>query len=100
HVQKIARRRPETCVAAGGSVRALARLAARASDPARDPQSDGERLSRRELGRLCKALVLADHDERLRMPGMQKERADLLPTAALVLETLVEELDLDAITVS
>jgi exopolyphosphatase/guanosine-5'-triphosphate,3'-diphosphate pyrophosphatase len=34
------------------------------------------------------------------MPGMQKERADLLPTAALVLETLVEELELDAITVS
>jgi exopolyphosphatase/guanosine-5'-triphosphate,3'-diphosphate pyrophosphatase len=100
HASRIARRRPGTCVAAGGSVRALARLAARADDPPRDQPSDGERLGRRELGRLCKALVLADHDERLRMPGMQKERADLLPTAALVLETLVEELELDGITVS
>jgi exopolyphosphatase/guanosine-5'-triphosphate,3'-diphosphate pyrophosphatase len=100
HAARIVRRRPGACLAAGGSLRALARLAARAEDPPRDPSPDGERLSRRALARLCEALVHADHDERLRMPGMQKERADLLPTAALVLETLVGALDLDGITVS
>jgi exopolyphosphatase/guanosine-5'-triphosphate,3'-diphosphate pyrophosphatase len=100
HAARITKRRPAACVAAGGSVRALARLSVRRNDGSRDQSIDGERLSRRELGKLCRELVRADHDERLRMPGMQKERADLLPTAALVLETLVEELELDAITVS
>lgn len=100
HAQAIARRRPSACVAAGGSVRALARLAARRRDLPREDPIDRLRISRRELRELCRELVRAGHDERLRMPGVQKDRADLLPTAALVLETLVEELDLEGITVS
>jgi exopolyphosphatase/guanosine-5'-triphosphate,3'-diphosphate pyrophosphatase len=100
HCGAIARRSPGACVAAGGSVRALARRAVRRRELPRDHPIDGMRLPRRELEKLSRELVGADHDERLRMPGVQKERADLLPTAALVLETVASELDLDAITVS
>jgi exopolyphosphatase/guanosine-5'-triphosphate,3'-diphosphate pyrophosphatase len=100
HAARIAKRRPSSCVAAGGSVRALARLAVRRADLPRDHPIDRFRISRAELHALSHDLVCADHDERLRLPGMQKERADLLPTAALVLEGVAEALDLEAITVS
>jgi len=33
------------------------------------------------------------------MRGMRSRRADLVPTGALILETLAEELDLDAFTI-
>ena len=45
-------------------------------------------------------LVESTHDQRLRMPGIQKPRADLLPTGALILESALAELDLDGFTVS
>jgi exopolyphosphatase/guanosine-5'-triphosphate,3'-diphosphate pyrophosphatase len=53
-----------------------------------------------ELRELAAELVASTHDERLRMPGLQKQRADLLPTGAVVLECLANELGLAGFTVS
>jgi len=57
------------------------------------------RLSRDTLSQHAKDLGRSTHDERLRMRGMRRRRAVLLPTGAVILESLAEELDIDAITV-
>jgi exopolyphosphatase/guanosine-5'-triphosphate,3'-diphosphate pyrophosphatase len=60
----------------------------------------GVRLLRSELEALAKRLRRANHRERLSMPGIPAKRADLLPTAALVLAELIALLELSEILVS
>jgi exopolyphosphatase/guanosine-5'-triphosphate,3'-diphosphate pyrophosphatase len=45
-------------------------------------------------------LARSSHAERLRMPGIRRRRADLLPTGALVLTAAAELLDLDGYTLT
>jgi broad specificity phosphatase PhoE len=85
-------------VATGGSVRALARLL---DERARSPRRSGPyELEADTLRRLAKELAASTLEERLLMRGIRKRRADLLPTAALILEALVDELAIEEITVS
>ncbi|MDH3684957.1 MAG: histidine phosphatase family protein [Myxococcales bacterium] len=90
--------RPELAIAAGGTARALGQLSAgmRGMRPA--ASVNRLRLPLDELRALTEVLVLASHDERLQLPGIQRKRADLLPTGALVLTTLAETLELDGYT--
>jgi exopolyphosphatase/guanosine-5'-triphosphate,3'-diphosphate pyrophosphatase len=53
-----------------------------------------------ELRELTATLVSARPEERLRMPGMRKRRADLLPIGGLVFTAVAEELGLDGFTLS
>jgi exopolyphosphatase/guanosine-5'-triphosphate,3'-diphosphate pyrophosphatase len=100
HLDAIRRAAPERCTACGGSVRALARLAA-ARRGRRKRGSDAlPELSLRQLRDLREQLVAADHEQRLRMPGISRQRADLLPCAAVVVETVAEVLGLERIRVS
>jgi len=98
HLEEIARRRPVLALAAGGTARALARLraegrrAARLSGPLPLPADD--------LAELRERLVASTHRERLRMRGVRRGRADLLPTGALVLSTVADALGLEGFTVS
>ena len=90
---------PVRTVATGGTVRALGRLwnERRAN---RKPAPEGAvRLSRDALHELSERLVSSSHDERLAMRGVRRRRADLLPTGAIILETLAEELSIDAFTI-
>jgi exopolyphosphatase/guanosine-5'-triphosphate,3'-diphosphate pyrophosphatase len=86
HAARIRRAAPASCFATGGSIRALARLAAGRND------AGATTLSLETLHKLRKKLVAADHDARLQMPGISRRRADLLPCAALILETVADEL--------
>ncbi len=87
--------RPNRAVATGGTARALARLAAGEAD-----EGDAlTRLDRRTLRKLRRRLVRSSHDERLAMPGMRRNRADLLPVGAVVLETACDVLDMDGLSV-
>jgi len=99
-LDEVASRVPQSCVATGGTVGALARLVAtrRTTWPTR--RVGQLFVLRSELDELAEELVASSHDERLEMPGMQKQRADLLPTGALVLATALRELGLDGFTVS
>jgi len=45
-------------------------------------------------------LVRSSHTERLRMPGIRRKRADLLPTGCVVLTAAAELLDLDGYTLT
>jgi exopolyphosphatase/guanosine-5'-triphosphate,3'-diphosphate pyrophosphatase len=39
------------------------------------------------------------HDERLRIPGMSPQRADLLPAGAAILATVLGELDFQSLSI-
>jgi exopolyphosphatase/guanosine-5'-triphosphate,3'-diphosphate pyrophosphatase len=100
HLPRVRSRRPRLFVVAGGSARALGHLvvALRGLRPARSVNQLAIPLD--ELRQTTDLLVRSSHDERLRLPGIRKRRADLLPTAALVLTALAEALGVDPWTVS
>ncbi len=93
-------RRPTDCVAAGGTVGALARRVAtrRTSWPRRSVSQLFVPLE--ELRQVAEELVGSSHDERLRMPGIARQRIDLLPTGAVVMVAAAEALGLAGFTVS
>jgi len=92
HLETIARGRMPRCIASGGTARALARLLT--GMPESMIRWRGEkpvvRIKRRQFERLTDLLVESTHDERLRMPGIKRDRADLLPTGALILLAMLE----------
>jgi exopolyphosphatase / guanosine-5'-triphosphate,3'-diphosphate pyrophosphatase len=90
-LERITHHAPRHCIVSGGTVRALAQLLMKSRD-ARHWRSDKGmcRITRRELNRLARLLSKSSHDERLAMPGMKRNRADQLPTGALILRTLLE----------
>ncbi len=91
---------PVQIVAAGGTARALLRLVEE-ERAARGPRPRSTaRLGRKRLRRLCKTLLASSHEERLQIRGMPRQRADLLPTGALILSELVDALGLEAFVVS
>lgn len=90
---------PRPAIATGGTMRALARLVA--AEAGRDITAiHGTVIPAGEFRELTRKLARSSQAERLAMPGMRRQRADLVPTGALVLRTVVEELELPALTVS
>jgi exopolyphosphatase/guanosine-5'-triphosphate,3'-diphosphate pyrophosphatase len=100
HREALRRWAPSPCIATGGSMRALARLAAAAEG--RDPETSihGRFLSAEELGEMARRLARSSQEERLRMAGMRRRRADLVATGAVILDTTVDELGLPGLTTS
>jgi exopolyphosphatase/guanosine-5'-triphosphate,3'-diphosphate pyrophosphatase len=98
--EAIERWTPQPAIAAGGSLRALARIAA--ADDGRDPEADlrGSFLDAERITELTRRLSRSSQEERLRMPGMGRRRADLVATGAVILDTVVEALRLRGLTVS
>jgi exopolyphosphatase / guanosine-5'-triphosphate,3'-diphosphate pyrophosphatase len=91
-------------IASGGTIRALARVAAGLHRP---PATGGSaasinqmELPAGQLWELSERLATLDLDERLALPGIQVRRAPLLPVGAIVLSTLVEALGLAGLVVS
>ena len=97
---EIADSRPVRVVATGGTVGALARLIAtrRTSWPTRSVAQLFVPLA--ELRELMRELVRSDHPQRVRMPGIQRQRADLLPIGSVVLEAVASQLGLEGFVVS
>jgi len=99
HVARL--RSEETrCIAAGGTVRALARLAQAKRGRTGLGGLLGVRVARSELGALAVRLRNATREERLRLPTVRPRRVDLLPTGAIILMSLMEQLDLKELTIS
>lgn len=79
-----------TCIIAGGTAGALARLlaAGRWADP---PTSLNQfDVTTEALGDLSRTLCAAPLDERLALPGIDERRADLLPAGSVVLATALD----------
>jgi exopolyphosphatase/guanosine-5'-triphosphate,3'-diphosphate pyrophosphatase len=97
HLEAIARLRPGKALAAGGTARALARhLAERNRARTNGPLP----LPTDELAALRDKLVGSTHRDRLRMRGVRRGRADLLPVGAIILATVADTLGLETMTVS
>lgn len=100
HSASILQARPVAAVAAGGTARSLLRLLEEASPAQPTLEREASILTLPRLREIRRRLVGHSHDERLQMRGMRRRRADLLPTGAIVLETLALELGLEGFTVS
>jgi exopolyphosphatase/guanosine-5'-triphosphate,3'-diphosphate pyrophosphatase len=98
HLEEIARLRPGAALAAGGTARALARLLAERERGAR--VSGPLPLPTGKLAELRDRLVPSSSRERLRMRGVRRGRADLLPTGAVVLASVADALGVEGFTVS
>jgi exopolyphosphatase/guanosine-5'-triphosphate,3'-diphosphate pyrophosphatase len=93
-------------IASGGTIRALARLAVVLHRPlaphgsSSSVQVNQVELPAGQLHELADRLATLDLDARLALPGIQAKRAPLLPIGAVVLATLVEQLNLERLVVS
>ncbi len=100
HAARVRKLAPEAAVATGGTINALARrILVR-----RSGRSEGSlaelRIPVAELAELADELGRSTHEERLRTPGMDERRADLLPAGAVILHAVAEELGLAGYVVS
>jgi len=87
------------CIAAGGTVRALARLLLGVPDEAPAADLRGLLVSADDFDGLAKRLARSSHDERLEIPGIDEKRADLLPTGAVILSTVLARLSLPGLMI-
>lgn len=97
--KELAGRWPWRLVGVGGTVTTLAAMAQKLTvyDPER---VHGFRLRLGEVERILERLVLAGIEERKRMPGLQPERADIIPAGARIVRVVMRVLDTREITVS
>jgi exopolyphosphatase / guanosine-5'-triphosphate,3'-diphosphate pyrophosphatase len=86
---------PKRCIVAGGTARALGRLLLEEEDGA----IRGLLISANELEKLAQKLRRSTHEERLDMVGIDARRADLLPSGAIILSTVIQQLRLPGLMV-
>jgi len=96
HLETIRKLRPTRCAAVGGTVRALARLELGAQSEDLPPRTV---LSEEQLRALLTRLMQSTQKERINMAGMGSRRADLIPTGAAIVETVIEQLGVHSIEV-
>jgi len=87
-------------IVAGGTVRALARLALAWRKKVDRSDLKAMILERTELEEIFRRLERASDESRLSMPTVQPRRADLLPVGALILSTLLDTLNREELIVS
>lgn len=87
-------------MAAGGTVKAVARLVAAAAGGQRQTAIHGAEIGPDDLAVVSGRLLAASRPQRLRMPGMDPRRAGTIGAGAVVLGTLVAVLRLRGLTVS
>lgn len=85
------------CMGSGGTLGALCRViwARRGSD---SPRPSGITVALDELRDLETDLIASSHEQRLATRGIDKRRADLLPTGAIVLCRVAERLGIETFT--
>lgn len=91
---------PGTVVAVGGTVRALARVAAIDGSVWLPATLNQLRVDRGELEELRDELLALDLDGRIAVPGMKERRADHVHVAAIVLTRVLERLQVPSVLVS
>lgn len=102
-VEEIQGLEPASCVAVGGTVRALGRLILRSKGQrSKGPDNSelrGLRLDAVDLSRIGKELAGMTIEERLERPGVSSRRADLLPFGAEILVSVLSLLEMSSLTV-
>ncbi len=96
-VKKIKKLLPDCGVASSGTAMNLAEIAHKALQP--DTASPVV-LTHRDLKKVVSLICSLPLEERRKIPGMNPERADIIVPGAAILETFMEELSLESITVT
>lgn len=91
---------PARCVASGGAVGALARLLAVRSWDVPPPSLNQLSMGIDDMRELGRELAAVELERRLRIPGIDERRADLLPVGAIVLSTAASSFGLDSLLIS
>jgi exopolyphosphatase/guanosine-5'-triphosphate,3'-diphosphate pyrophosphatase len=101
-VTEVEARAPALVVAVGGTVRALARVAATAAGAwlPGDVMTNQLPVTTSELRILRDRLVALDADGRSDVPGMKASRADHIHVAAVVLVETLERLHIEGVTIA
>jgi exopolyphosphatase/guanosine-5'-triphosphate,3'-diphosphate pyrophosphatase len=97
HIAQIARRRVARVIGTSGTIVSLGTLAA-ADGGALAQDVRNLRVPARAIHRLRKKLVAMDQRERLQMPGMDPRRADLSVAGAILIDTMLDLLGVDELT--
>ncbi len=99
-VERVVADPPTQCVVAGGSVRAIARLAATRRWDHPPSTVHLMTVSARELQSLGRELATMTQAQRQALPMLKQRKQDVLPAALAVLTTACEAFDLDKIVIS
>src|SRR5215510_12040900 len=91
---------PRLAVGSSGTLEALAQLVASRRDEDTPPSLNQLTITRDEFLVVHKEILASTAAERLRFPGMDARRVDLVVAGSTVLATAMEELDLDSLTIS
>lgn len=90
---------PDVAVGIGGTATTLVAVD-RALDPYDPTQVHGARLTRWKVRTLARGLCAMPLALRRRLPGLQPERADIICAGAVILHTLLLELDVPELVIS
>lgn len=97
HRKQVRSRGAKQQIMSGGTARALARIIE--ENGGGRAVKGGLKVSADEIARLADRLAEVDHAGLLRIPGMKRSRADLLPTGAVVVDAVLKALDLPELLV-
>jgi exopolyphosphatase/guanosine-5'-triphosphate,3'-diphosphate pyrophosphatase len=95
-LRQIKRRGFDRVVGTSGTILSLGTLASRA--PRRADDVRNVRVATKDISRLRKRLTALTLDARLKVPGLEPRRADLAVAGAVLLDTLLEQLGADELT--
>ncbi|MGZ8267935.1 MAG: exopolyphosphatase [Burkholderiales bacterium] len=87
------RKQWQQAVGASGTVRALAELT-------QDNASESGAITRADLDKLRSALIRAGNVERMQIAELKADRVPVIPGGLAILNAIVSELDIDALTVA
>lgn len=88
-------------VGSSGTIQNLAVMAAHLRGDRAPKSINSATFTRTELAKVTQLLIdTPTPEERLRLPGIESRRADILPAGAVLLECLAEELGIEEFTVS
>jgi len=99
-VPRVRHLHPGWCVSVGGPNRALLQMAIGTSSVWQPATLNQTWMTAEELAALRDRLLSMPLDERLAMPGMKSSRAEQLPTAAVIVATVLDLLGVDRTVVS
>jgi exopolyphosphatase/guanosine-5'-triphosphate,3'-diphosphate pyrophosphatase len=97
-VQELRKYHVEITLGSSGTAQNLAEIAARTAQGAKN--GPGTEITRPELARVANLLCSLPLDERRKVPGINPERADIIICGAAIIETLMDELELDTMQVT
>ncbi|MFA4849173.1 MAG: Ppx/GppA phosphatase family protein [Methanoregula sp.] len=96
-VKKIRKLSPDCAVASSGTAMNLAEIAQKALHPNGGSEIT---LTHRDLKKVIELLCSMSLEQRRKIPGINPERADIIVSGAAILDTFMQELSLDTITVT